>query len=435
MKSPYDAAAHLKQVHDSICHERHGIITSLVELNESRIAEGLYVFHAGIVNALYFRENGQVKAQSTRAGSGVNFTRSSALWSTIGEAIERYSGSIYYPDSFVCASGDDLGGAALDLKSLILFSEDQYHRENFPFAPPDSSVNRYWTEAFDAATGARRWVPVELVYLAPAMLNKSKELGQNSSSGLACGQSVEMATLSGLCEVIERDAFSAMWQLSYSPARLVLDEATEERLTPGVRQYLKTGPLKILLWSLVTDIGIPVVMAMAECPTQGVFGVGASCRLDPAEAIDKAIMEALHSFVWAQKKLDSGDTPPELSEVNSPETHMSYWLDPTRRAMAEFLFADSCPIRTSNLPSKITTLEQLIARLRDLGHSVLVADITPADVGSLNLHVVRAIVPGLHPLIFGPHLVSEDPRRLRQLAQFWEIPFPAFYNPLPHPFP
>jgi len=65
----------------------------------------------------------------------------------------------------------------------------------------------------------------------------------------------------------------------------------------------------------------------------------------------------------------------------------------------------------------------------------LVADVTSPDIGSLGFTVVRAMIPGLQPLLFGSGLHSDDHRRLKRIAQHWGLPAIPQANPDPHPFP
>jgi hypothetical protein len=49
--------------------------------------------------------------------------------------------------------------------------------------------------------------------------------------------------------------------------------------------------------------------------------------------------------------------------------------------------------------------------------------------------VLRAFIPGLHPLLFGDGLVSRDERRLRAIAAHWGLQRVPEPNLEPHPFP
>jgi len=67
----------------------------------------------------------------------------------------------------------------------------------------------------------------------------------------------------------------------------------------------------------------------------------------------------------------------------------------------------------------------------------LLADVTTEDMRDLGLLVVRAVIPGFHPLFMGHQFRALGGTRL------WEIPQKFGYpgisrehgdNPLPHPF-
>lgn len=428
----------LVDVHRSIVHKRHGIITSLIEEPESPDARGLFVFNALTVEASYFRENQYGFVQDPRNGSGAAFDRSTALWATFGEAIERYSAFIYRRDQFVFNNQVSLGTEAVPLSDFILFSNDQYLIDDFPFAFPDPNAMRHWIRGWNLSNeGKTCLVPAQIVYLGMQLDNRAENISQSVSTGLACGHSVESASLSGLYEVIERDAFSAMWQLKYSPPQLVIDARTMQRLDPGVRRALENPSIKIHLWCITTDVQIPVIIAMAESLFEGYLAVGACANFLPERAISKAVIESLHGLVWSRHMLNRGKAVPDLEEIKVPADHISYYLEPSHRSNLNFLFQSEDSITSSKLssPSNLSRLDELVSRIAKLGYSPIIVDVTTPDIESLGLHVVRAIIPGLHPLLFGHKVISLDQRRLRRLANHWgmtEMPAP---NVDPHPFP
>jgi thiazole/oxazole-forming peptide maturase SagD family component len=200
-------------------------------------------------------------------------------------------------------------------------------------------------------------------------------------------------------------------------------------------RHLREGPLRLSLWSLVTDVGVPIVMAAAESPRERIFTIGASCNLDAAKAVNKAVVEALHGFVWGRSKLQCGEAISSEAQIKSPQDHLSFYLDSKNRTRAEFLFAEGPSVGSSSLPEDVTDLESLVARLGVLGYSALVADLTTRDIADLGLCVTRVLAPGLQPLLFGSRNRTRDERRLRRLASHWRAPFPPEPNSAPHPFP
>lgn len=437
-------AARLAEIHAALVHRRHGIITSLLEETEHPDARGLFVFNALMVDVKAMmidpsraKPNNPTSDRASLAGSGAAFDRTSALWAAFGEAIERYSAAAHFDDQLHYASQRELGEAAVGLEQFILFAPEQYGAEGFSYAAPDADVTRAWASALDLHAPERAsYVPAQMVYLGMQVKDKREIVFQSSSTGLACGMDEQRAILSGLCEVIERDAFAAMWQMRYAPRSLQVSEATRATLLPGVLRALDHPSLEVRLWDITTDIGLPVVLCLARSRTDGTMSLGASAQLHVGQAINKAVIEALHGYCWASSILGAGTPLPERAAIHNPGDHFAYFLEPSRQAALAFLFGNAqCVSSDDPALHTLATLDDLLARLRALGHRALAVDVTSDDIASLGFVVVRALIPGLHPLLFGSDLHSADQRRLCTIAAHWgmaQVPPP---NPDPHPFP
>ncbi|MET3135142.1 ribosomal protein S12 methylthiotransferase accessory factor [Oxalobacteraceae bacterium GrIS 1.11] len=436
--------ARLAMVYQALVHRRHGIITTLLEETEHPAARGLFVFNALMVDlkALMIDPSraGRKTVASDRAGlagSGAAFDRASALWASFGEAIERYCAADYFDDQLCIASEAELGAAAVGLDQFILFAPDQYDAPDFEYARPDPALARAWCPAVDLSQmEAETYVPAQLVYLGMRVKHKHEIVAQSCSTGLACGMDEERAILSGLCEVIERDSFAALWQMRYQPRILRPTDECMARLLPGVRHALQESPLEMRLWDISSDIGLPVVLCLARSKTDGTMSVGASANLSVEQAINKAVVEALHGYVWGSS-IRTAQTPlPEREAVKNPSDHFAYFLDPARHATLDFLFGNAEVILSSD-PSlhQFDSRAQLVARLGAMGYRTLAVDVTTGDIATLGFYVVRVLVPGLQPLLFGDGLISHDERRLRRIAAFWGMASVPAPNPDPHPFP
>lgn len=417
-------------------HERHGLIAALYEQNAVTEAPGLYVFNAVSHNCNYFRRNAPHAGRGMSAGSGAAFERVNALWSAFGEVAERYAASIYDPAALVYANAHDLGDLAVDLVRFIFFSHAQYADPDFRFRPADKSIARGWVRAVDLGTALPIFVPATLVYLGADINDRAEELTQSTSTGLAAGPNAAFAVSRALCEIIERDAFASLWQLGFSPPSLVIDPATRARLDPGVRLALEQGPLRLHLWSIPTDLGVATILAMAENKVDGTVAVGASTHLDPVKAIDKAVIEALHGFLWGRQKLLSGEAlPGDDDNFTDPQDHLAFYLNPKQRPKLDFLFKNTETVTVDQLPHLVCDTVGLVNHVTRRGFQVIAMDVTTHDLADLGFCVVRVIVPGLQPLLFGRHLISQDGRRLQQHAHFWGVDPIGPYNAAPHPFP
>jgi ribosomal protein S12 methylthiotransferase accessory factor len=80
----------------------------------------------------------------------------------------------------------------------------------------------------------------------------------------------------------------------------------------------------------------------------------------------------------------------------------------------------------------------LCEKIREVGLQALLVDVTTEDMRDLGFTVVKAVVPGFHPLFMGHAIRSQGGDRL------WEVPRKLGYpgvnreegdNPVPHPYP
>ncbi len=442
-----DAAApdqRLALIHQALVHRRHGIITTLLEETEHPDARGLFVFNALMVDVKAMmidpsraKPNNPTSDRASLAGSGAAFDRTSALWAAFGEAIERYSAAVHFDDQLHYASQDELGEAAVGAEQFVLFSPEQYAAEGFEYAAPDRGATRAWAAAADLHDPEREaYVSAQMVYLGMQVKDKREIVFQSSSTGLACGMDEQRAILSGLAEVVERDAFAAMWQMRYAPRALELSEESRAKLLPGAQRALRHPSLEVRLWDITTDIGMPVVLCLARSRNDGTMSLGASAQLSVEQAVNKAVIEAFHGYCWGSSILGAGTPLPERAAIRNPGDHFAYFLEQSRQGAMDFLFQNGQTVSSADPALRqLATLDDLLARLKALGHRALAVDVTSADIGSLGFCVVRALIPGLHPLLFGDGMFSRDERRLRKIAAFWGLDGVPPLNTDPHPFP
>jgi ribosomal protein S12 methylthiotransferase accessory factor len=83
-------------------------------------------------------------------------------------------------------------------------------------------------------------------------------------------------------------------------------------------------------------------------------------------------------------------------------------------------------------------VEVLVTKIQAVNERLLIADLTTPDVSELGFSVIRAIIPGFHPLHLDYGLRALGGTRL------WEVPQQLGYpgitpetgdNPQPHPYP
>lgn len=371
-------------------------------------------------------------------GVGAHVNRVGALWAAVGEAIERYAAGVYCDEDIITASFVDVAAQALDPREMIAFSDEQYDAEGFLFARFDPEAARGWVKGFDLTNKRDVLVAASTALLGYAGRTRAEHLDSQYSTGLSTGSSLASAAVSAVREVIERDAFMCHWYTRTAPRR-VAHEWLEGAVIPDVAALLDHPGLRLDVMDMTTDLGVPCMLAMLRRENGGPgVGIGASCRSQPAEAAEKAIIEVYHCMSWVTDLDRSGLGPLKREEVKTFEDHTRYYLRPERFKNLEFLIsgpADAPPASALEADTPERELRSLCELLKGFGFRVILVDVTPEDVRELGLAVVRAIVPGLHPLSCGPGREHLDRRRLKQFGVKRGVDLPATLNLELHPFP
>lgn len=373
--------------------------------------------------------------------------RDAAEAAAIGEALERYSGS-YVPDAqLLLARAAELGGHAVQPERFALFSDDQYAAAGFPFRRFDADTVVAWVEGFALTDGAPAYLPAQLIYM-PWRRQAAAEtsIGYATSSGLACGATLEEALLTGLLELIERDAFMLVWHNRLSLP--LLDWRDDPELTRLAKRYFAPSGLRYSAVDLSPFFGLPTVLGVVHGRRGwlGALGVGAACAPTIAVAWRKALAEAFSVQRWVRDR--AFEEPDRLGgsarEIRSFDDHTLYYADHEQAGRAAFLdqsderraTADVAPLEGANV---LESIEGVVRRLAARGLKAYAVEVTSPDVLAGGLRVVRVVVPELCPLdvVHGARFLGG--RRMYDAAfAAGLVPRPlepADLNPDPHPFP
>jgi ribosomal protein S12 methylthiotransferase accessory factor len=141
------------------------------------------------------------------------------------------------------------------------YSQRQYATPGFKYAKPDDQSKIGWTRAVELPDRSEAFAPASLVYLYFNTEGPEGYFCPPTSNGLAAGPSLDAAILGGLYELIERDAFLLTW-MNRLPAPHV-DYAGIGGIADRIRSHYARFGVEALVFDLTTDIGVPVMMAMA----------------------------------------------------------------------------------------------------------------------------------------------------------------------------
>ncbi|MFN4217372.1 MAG: YcaO-like family protein [Brevinematales bacterium] len=390
---------------------------------------------------------------------GIGETAEQAFLSACGEALERYASSVVPVSRLVFASYQDLvarGESAIHPDLFGLFAPFQYEQANFAYEPfrEDSPVR--WVKGNFLFSGEDVWVPAAFVYM-PYMYEYGKEtrINHTTSTGLAFHFDPATAWKIGLCEVIERDAFSIVWWTKIVPDEVDLASVGDQK----IRRFLdeKFGYLrdKVRVFQLPTDTGFFVFLGlieedenrahMADVPA---LCMGAAAGLDAETALYKVLLEVVQTWKFAvylkrqnemreSKKVFTGNWNEEVLDFTDGVLLYSY---PQFKEGVNFLKKGK-RISFGEVKKKggFSSLSEAIASLHEQGFDPVVVDITPEDIRDGGGYVSRVVIPGMVSLngahryrFWGGKRLFSFPKKMG--LKDHELTIDEL-NPYPHPFP
>ena len=423
---------------------RVGIVREVTELPCDAGAPNFFHFYARACNTVAF-----TRQVNFYAAGGASSNRGLAVAKAVGEAVERYCGAIYDVEQLPLFSRSDAPFACVDPALFAHYSPGQYDSPGFMYVPFDDNTPVRWVRGFDALTFEPIHVPAAKVYVPYSyyMGSGDSPICQPISTGLACHMSPAEAALSGVCEVIERDAVTLMWQGMISPPQIRVETLSDANYDL-VERYEHAGG-KVTMFDITTDVGVPTVLSVVRHKSveQPAIVVAASSSLDPEEAARKSLEELAHTRRYSQQinlKLPRLIVDaPDHENVTGQISHLNFWCDHENAHHAGFLFASKKRMDFDQLPNLATgdarrDLGVITRAVEATGYRVLLVDVTTPDVRELGFAVIRAIVPGYHPLALGFPYRARGGRRLYEVPQklgHKGITREAGENPIPHPYP
>ncbi|TAI61214.1 YcaO-like family protein [Bradyrhizobium sp. Leo170] len=382
-------------------------------------------------------------------GGGGSTSRDLALAKAIGEAIERYVAAIYDRRDHPIYTYRSAPFQCVPPADFALYDDQQLTQPDFPYRPFTEDSDVRWMPARSLVSGKSIHVPACFVHLPYLFSPDGDEwpLAQSISTGLACHDSFERAAAAGICEVIERDCFSITWQAMLSRSRIRLESLADHQ-KDVIRRFTSVR-YSIHVMDISHDNEVPTILTVLRGRRDSEaapLAVAAATDLSPDVAVTKSLEELAHTERYVRQlmvELKRIGEECDHKNVYSQVSHVNFWTSPERAERAAFLCSSATEIDFRELPDRATgdparDLETLVDRVAATGHDVLVADLTTEDVAALGFHVIRALIPGYHPLFMGYASRALGGIRLWELPQ--KLGYPGLTrehgdNPMPHPFP
>jgi ribosomal protein S12 methylthiotransferase accessory factor len=319
-------------------------------------------------------------ARSVSVSQGKGSTRTAARVSALMEAMELHHAETIIPSTHgTCTPAEQAFWEAIPPS----FQREQRFDPHRP---------RGWCAGTDLLTGHAIRVPHALVSMDFAAPLEPDLRG--SSNGLASGNTFAEATVSALCEVIERDAHARWLALSPGARRdtaIAVDSIADRLLRALIDHIIRAG-FSLRLWDMSDGHGVAVAGCVIFEMESGratvlppAFGAGAhsSARVALARAITEAAQTRVTLIAGSRDDIEPSDyVDPAgrrlalLLETGMEQRGQRHWRD-----MPDMTWPDLDEDRA-----------WLIERCRALGvPAVACVDLTNPECG---LAVAKIVVPG-----------------------------------------
>jgi ribosomal protein S12 methylthiotransferase accessory factor len=373
-------------------------------------------------------------------GSGCGLDHAGSLLPAIAEGLERYCTCLYKEGQFITATAAELGREALDLDTVPRCSPAELGNPRCPLVAPDKNAPMRWVRGLSLLDGRQVYLPVVLVYLYAGFNGPGEKIALPITTGCAAHASYEQALLSGILEIVERDAISITW-LQRLPLREIEIDFVSPLLAPYWEQYQRgSADLEYIFLDATSDLGIPTVYALQLSRGNKRLATLLACStaLDPSEAVVKVIKDMAACRISFRMRRPV----PEKWEDFHDVFHGAAYMAPAERFECfEFLLQHRGEQRLSKMPSLAVTdprkaLQSVLEIFRQKNMECFAVDLSTDEALRAGVRVVRAIIPDLQPLSFvyrarylGHPRLYEAPRNMGYpVYQEMEL------NRLPQPF-
>ena len=436
-------ARRLFETAEYLIDDRVGIIKRVWEVPKDPGAPDFFHFYAQACDTTAF-----TKQKNFASSGGASADRRLAMAKAVGEGVERYCSAIYDMEDFPLTSFTSAPFPCIAPPKFALYSPAQYAHPGFPYQPFTKTTPVRWIKMIDPLNDHEWFVPASMVLMPYSYDTAHGEvpIAQPITTGLACHESWEKAAISAIGEVIERDAFTITWQAHLSMPKIRL-KSLSARNWDLVNRFRRTGHIVTIL-NMTMDHSIPTILSVLQHPSPEApaLVVAASSDLDPEEAVRKSLEELAHTRRLALQLKATLPVPSAVVDhdtVVNQDSHVHIYCYHNNARLADFLLSSDRIIDFQDMPNVATddpqqNLNIHLEKILSIHHRVLLADLTTPDVKDLGLWVVRAVIPGFHPLCMG------HPFRALGGHRLWSIPQKLGYpgitpetgdNPIAHPYP
>jgi len=315
-------------------------------------------------------------ASAQQQAAGVDEDWDAAFMKALGEGLERYCAGVYRAAEFEQGTTAEMINP---VSPSAFVGPDEWD------SGADDPID--WVQGQHLASANPVQLPAELVHYPPP----SRTIRPAITTGLGLGNSGVEALLSGLYEVIERDAATIAWYSTYDPLELAVDSDQWGRL----KRRSGTEGLEVTALLLSQDIDVPVVGVAVSREEWPRFAMGTAADLDPAAAANDALAEAVQNWLELDRmgRERAAEANGSIGRYADRPDIVEPFIDPENAVPAASVGPDPTP-------SGHAELSAVLDRLADGDLDAYTTRVTTPDVERLGFEAVRVLVPEAQPLFF-----------------------------------
>ncbi len=383
-----------------------------------------------------------------------------ALSKGIGEFLERYALMEYQDDMLLRASSKTLENTKrkfLPLDSIGGFTEEQ--KKHFPEFQISEDAPVVWVEGKELTSNTSALIPAQLVFWNYCRHRYGFEpvLRHSNTNGAAGGFTREMAAVSGLRELLQRDAFLMHWLTKSVPQRIVPDTVTNSAFAKLLEE-VRSLNIDVHFLKVTVDHETPtctcVLVSNESTGKRPKVSLGGGCSSTYEDAMWDALREAVATHRWLRDKAENSEQllfdaeayQPFIDSSIDQAKRLRVWAMPQMFPHFNWILTGEgknlSHLRREDMQRVDDTreLQRLVEffKRKGSGYEIYMYDATTPVLESVGFASVKMIVPQLINLyldeIYAP-LAAERLTLLKPgLAPGANRVFSDFYT-FPHPFP
>lgn len=399
--------------------------------------------------------NGETDGFRVNSGysRGVSSDFEEALSKVVGELLERYPLTLYRNKNLISASIGELRRRGVPFFNPFFLDQfSNWQKERFPEYRFNETSRFRWVKGKSLMTGKTALIPAQMVFWNYRFSPSEPVLRHVNTSGNGGMFTLTEALLSGLYELVQRDAFLLFWLNRIAPPRVDIASVRNREARALLESCLNYG-LKVSILDVTSDFGVSTVIAVLEDEYGGGPSVvlGGGCGVDPEEAIVRSLTEAISIRYWLRGRMDkgksfmlAGDLEPFTTTALNYATRVLYWGTPGMREKIQFFLQGelrSIDRSFSGAPRESMTSEQQLRHLKKIfqekgeRYEIFYYEAKHEALDTLGYFSVSVSVPAILPLYMDESKAPLGNPRLQEACRILGYEPAENLNPLPHPFP